>query len=88
MVSPIERMIDDACKCTKCGGGIRECRCWVFLKCQRCGKGKKVERDETDPARADVVKILCPECNPGDFGEPSYFTAAGEEVSWTEAVTT
>lgn len=33
--SPIERMVDAAVRCVKCGGPVG-CACWT--KCPRCGR--------------------------------------------------
>lgn len=80
--SPLERMIDAACKCVKCGraGEPGSCGCWIKLQCPKCGTSRLTDRDATDPPAAVRLQVQCPYCNPGDFDEPIYFDALGRQM--------
>ena len=68
-------------RCVKCGATLRDgCDCWVTLRCGKCGKTRRVERDKTDPPQTAEVHVLCPECVGGDFDEPTYFDRHGEQI--------
>lgn len=80
MPSPIEKMIDAAAKCAKCGAPMGGCSCWLALECPKCHRKQAVEREDYDPPRAVKVHIQCPECNAGDFDSPRYFDSEGKSV--------
>lgn len=85
--SPLERMIDDACSCVKCGqkGAAGNCGCWILIECPKCGKSKWIDRDEHDPPKAVKVHVQCPDCNAGDFDEPKHFDASGRHILFGES---
>lgn len=53
----------------------------IKLTCKKCEKHKLTER-ERDPPSAVEVRIMCPDCNAGDFDAPIYFGVDGTEVGW------
>lgn len=52
----------------------------ITLHCPKCGKSQENDRQPYDPPKATKVHIECPECNGGDFGEPHYFDADGNDI--------
>ena len=82
MPSPIERAIDAAMRCLKCGKGMGdpECCCWVTITCRGCGRRKMVERDKTDPPATARVDCICDRCDQGDKAEVFYFDSSGRQI--------
>ena len=73
-LSPIERMVDEAC-----GMGRRiERQPMVRLLCRQCKRIKHVERHETDPEGTSIVEALCDRCDDGvSKSEVHYYDAQG-----------
>ncbi len=79
-LSPIERMIDEACgvpanfvpksvdpdpQCDLCEKrASMGCRCWVRLRCADCDDTTTVERVVAEDGDDDEVVTLCPDCAP------------------------
>lgn len=80
MPSPVDTMILNSVRCTKCGAAYGGCSCWekVTLRCPTCKRTMRVTKDETDPAGTAVVEVLCDRCDDGGgFPEVHYYDAAG-----------
>ena len=75
-ISPIERMIDDAC-----GVGSKPVL-RINLYCRKCHRVGSAIREVGDPDGAVVANIQCPECVGGDFDSTEYFDANGEPVPY------
>lgn len=56
----------------------------IKLRCPKCEKTTEVDRDPTDPQRAVLAEIQCPECVGGDFDSPIFFAGDGSEVPFYE----
>lgn len=55
---------------------------YIRLICQTCGREVDTPRCETDPPSAVMLTgIVCPDCDNGGFDMPTYFDAAGREIS-------
>ena len=53
----------------------------VTLECPRCGAYKTVDRTPDLPASVRLLKIICPDCDDGDFHAETWFSAPGIVVS-------
>ena len=73
--SPIERMIDEAT-----GFDPADVPPQIMLGCPKCGKSQGAALHESDPEGTALVKIICPDCNPGDRDMPRYFDRYGTEL--------
>jgi hypothetical protein len=56
------------------------CDCWVTLRCTGCKKEHRAEADPTDPPGTALIRLLCPECNGGDFSMIEYFDKSGKQL--------
>lgn len=82
MPSPLDRLIDAAVRCLKCGkaGMPGTCGCWVRLECPCCDKSRPfAARDQTDPPNAVRVVFPCDEC-PQEAVDVAYFDAEGRQI--------
>lgn len=78
--TPIDRMIDAAVSCVKCGTpGVGTCDCWVKLECPSCRRWKWADRDNTDPPGTRRVRAVCDRC-PKDAAVIDYFDAQGRQI--------
>ena len=53
----------------------------VTLECPSCRSYKTVPRSPELPAEVRFIKIICPDCDDGDFASELWFSAPGVEVS-------
>ena len=53
----------------------------VTLECPRCQAYKTVPRTPELPTEVRLIKIICPDCDDGDFHAETWFSAPGVEVS-------
>lgn len=53
----------------------------ILLRCPKCKQEMMTKREDYDYTDAARVEITCPECNAGDFGEPSYYDADGKHIN-------
>jgi len=74
MTSPLERMIDAACKPYP----------MITLRCPKCQKEKMVHREAIDPPTATVCVYPCPDCHGPEGEETSYLDAAGNTIDWNK----
>ena len=56
----------------------------ITLRCPGCKSTMEGERADTDPKRAALMEIICPECDDGDRHSPVFFADDGSEVPWYE----
>lgn len=52
----------------------------ITLRCPKCPATKLVRMQEGDPYEAEVMEIICPNCDDGDRHSPRYFTANDREL--------
>lgn len=79
-MSAINKLIDAAVQCVKCGGPIG-CGCWVKLECPKCKRTMTAERELSDPPGTARVLCLCQYCDDGGgFPDVIYFDGDGREI--------
>jgi hypothetical protein len=55
----------------------------ITFRCPKCRTQREGKRlDEFDPEDADIIEIICPQCDDGDFHAPVYFNTQGNEMPW------
>lgn len=63
----------------KLGAGMPDLE-FLPISCPKCGRKANSARCDLDPPAAVRANILCPDCVGGDFGDTTYFDAAGLEL--------
>ncbi len=53
----------------------------VTLECPKCGRRKQDERRDTDYHDTALVRLICPDCDDGDFHEEQHFDASGNHIN-------
>ena len=77
-LSPIERMIDEACGHTP-GRALTD-RAFVTLECPTCKKKKTVARHKSDLPGTVRVVTPCPDCS-DETAIIDYFDANGKQIT-------
>lgn len=78
-LTPIEMMVDRACGFDR--SAVVE-RPMVTLRCPRCQRKKRVEKDKTDPKRTAYVEVPCDKCDRGgDKPETTYWDALNRQIN-------
>lgn len=86
MTTPIERMIDAAMVCLRCGRkmGDAACTCWdaMTIECPVCGRKKTCERIDLDPSTAVRMVAVCPRCPGAEDQIVRWYDANGMESAY------
>lgn len=56
----------------------------IRLRCSVCGSEETTNRMQSDPEKAALMVLICPDCDDGDFHSASYFDADGKEVAFDD----
>jgi hypothetical protein len=56
----------------------------IRLRCSVCGFEETTNRMRSDPEKAALMVLICPDCDDGDFHSASYWDADGNEVMFDE----
>jgi hypothetical protein len=76
-LSPIERMIDEACGI---GPGSKPAP-RVMIECPKCGRTKLVPLEFPDPPGTSRIVFPCNKCEQDGAGI-YYFNAQGQQINW------